>query len=507
MTNQIIGLVLPIDETTGCPVPFSYEARTADEIKGHMDKDKASVVYLVMAQPINEKHPPFILQLFGTGNVFTAQDVVNRWHHTQKELAKYGISIEGISSDGDPRLLAAMCNQMFSIPRCKMALAQDSIHIGTKLRNKLLQLLAELQMGNSKVSVEHLKKLIRCCSKEIHGLCLTDVSPVDRQNFASLQKTMLPRVLDALRKYVPESRATIKYLELCRDVTSSYMDFDLDPNERLLRIFRAAYFYRIWREFIKSSKYKLSEKFITPNAFKCIEINARNLLFLIRKFRDDGTPHLFIPTLFQSQTCEKTFRLFRAMGTVNYTKINFSIFELLYMIRRVEAMNDILHVRLLNKGVNFSKFQVSSQKTKMFSLPSEEQIADTLHQAKLFAIAEAKKFGMNADKSVFGEYPVKFKKFLSETDGEDLDENDIWEEEFDDFFNENDDDIDDNMNGQFDGKSKFVKVSAEDGSEKIILKSSLVWALSEKAFHPSKDRLKRVHSMNISTRQKRARHQ
>lgn len=512
-TNQIIGLVLPLNEKTGCPVTLSYKARTVDEIKKHMEKQKSSIVYLVMAQPINEKHPPFILQLFGSGNVFTAQDVVNRWEYTRKELQKYGIAIAGISSDGDPRLLSAMCHQMFSEKACDMAFVQDSVHIGTKLRNRLLKPGLELQMGTEKVSVQHLKSLIIRCSKEIHGLSLTDVSPEDRQNFSSLQKTTLPRVLNALEQFVPASRGTIKYLQLCRDVTSSYMDFELTPTERIVRIWRATYFFRIWREFLKSSKHRLDEKFITPNAFKCIEINARNLLILIRKFRDEKTSHLFIPTLFQSQTCEKTFRQFRSMGTVNFTKINFSVLELLYMIRRIETQNEILHIKLLNKGIIFPKFQIGTHKTKIFRLPLEEEIIDAMRQAKLFAIEDAKQFGMNIDENIITNYQVPYQRVLTKNDNENVDENDSSNEEyFDEFLRNSEfdefhetDDNNDNESEHLDEKSKFVMISTDGGSKKIMLKSSLVWLLSEKEGQLSKDRLKRVQSTSINSKFKRAR--
>lgn len=511
VTNQIIGLVLPLGNN-GCPITLAFEANTASEIQEHMKKQKSSIVYLVMAQPLDEKLPPFILQLFGSANSFTAQDVLNRWQYTQSELAKHGIRIAGISSDGDPRLLSAMCcvltnasaNSSFNMP-----VVQDPTHIATKLRNRLLKPDTELQMGNEKVSVKHLIALINRCPKEIHGLSLSDVSPEDRQNFASFQKITTTRVLNVLKVYVQESRGTVKYLKLCHDVVSSYMDFDMTPIDRIIRNWSAAYFFRIWKEYIRNSKYRMDEKFITHNAFKCIEVNSRNLLILIRKFRDNNTPHLFVPTLFQSQTCEKIFRQFRSMGTVNFTKINFSILELLYMIRRVEVQNNILHFKLVDKGVVFPKFQVESRKTKIYSLPSDHEIELALHQAKMCAVEEAKKFGMNIDEQLLENYPFEQKSVLtvdndydSDYFGEDSNYDpsmEIDENYKNGVLNENIDSDEQQEN------SKFVQVSTEDGSQRIMRKSSLVWLLSEKGSQLSKDRLKRVQSTSASSRPKRAR--
>lgn len=108
VTDQVVGLVLPFDEKTGCPKMFSYKATTVDEIKSHMKKKKASIAYVVMAQPLDERFPPFVLQLYGTDNTFKAKNVLDRWNFMENELGKYNITIAGYSSDADIRLLAAM---------------------------------------------------------------------------------------------------------------------------------------------------------------------------------------------------------------------------------------------------------------------------------------------------------------------------------------------------------------------------------------------------------------
>lgn len=135
---------------------------------------------------------------------------------------------------------------------------------------------------------------------------------------------------------------------------------------------------------------------ITSNAYQCIEINGHSLIASIQLFRDMETPELFIPNLFSSQPCESTFRTFRSMGTANFTKINFNLFEVIHMIRRVEFVNDIIHS---NPTIVFPKsdeqfnFGVEAN-IEIPVLPSDEAIKNTLLEAQKDAIESAKSFGL-----------------------------------------------------------------------------------------------------------------
>lgn len=88
-TNQLIGLVLPINTDTGMPIPFSYVFKSVEAAQMFIKKSKSSLVYVVLAQPLMPHIPPFVLQIFGTDNKFTSVNVVNRWKYTTQELKKY----------------------------------------------------------------------------------------------------------------------------------------------------------------------------------------------------------------------------------------------------------------------------------------------------------------------------------------------------------------------------------------------------------------------------------
>lgn len=202
----------------------------------------------------------------------------------------------GFTSDGDTRLLSAMTYLINKHPDDTIVV-QDPTHIGTKLRNRLLKIGISLPIGSYNVSINHLKNLVQNVQKSIHGLAIIDICPSDRMNFESFRKITDERVIDALKKYVPASDATVLYLKISREVTSSYLELDLSPLERVYRMFHGLYIFRIWREHIKTSRrLNISNNFISSNAYSCIEINARTLIMLIKKFRNEGKSEQFLKT-------------------------------------------------------------------------------------------------------------------------------------------------------------------------------------------------------------------
>lgn len=92
-TNQLVGLVLPVNDATGIPVPFSFIANSLEDIQQFMQKEQSKTVYVIMAQPLKEGVPPFILQIFGTNNRFTANTVTLRHKFTIAHLKRYEINL------------------------------------------------------------------------------------------------------------------------------------------------------------------------------------------------------------------------------------------------------------------------------------------------------------------------------------------------------------------------------------------------------------------------------
>lgn len=370
---------------------------------------------------------------------------------------------------------------------------QDAIHGGLKLRTCFLRTYAALPMGRKLASSAHLKILIRDVPKSIHGLVLSDVSPIDKQNFKSLEKCMSARTRNALRDYVPDSEATEFFLKLCFEVTSSLMDHQITPYERIELLFHAIFFLRIWRKWVLKSKYVLKENFITSNAYLCAELNGANLLKLIRLLRNENKPELFLTTLFDSQACERAFRQFRSMGTPNFTKINFCFLELLYMVRRIEVQNEIVYSKL-PQDIDLPKLKKKRQTTTIYALPTEEEIEECLSRAKRFALADACEFGMLINADEIDECEVAMPKRLETTDEiidghEEEFESEIERESFDDTDAEN------FLYSEAEEENQpraFVSVTDHLGAKKMIKKSELVWQLNGGTRKISSDRLVRV---------------
>lgn len=88
-TNQLVGLVLPLNGENGMPISFSFMASSSTDIQDIMQTAiESKLLYLVMAQPLIEQVPPFVLQIFGTDGKFESKNVLQRFQHTIAELKK-----------------------------------------------------------------------------------------------------------------------------------------------------------------------------------------------------------------------------------------------------------------------------------------------------------------------------------------------------------------------------------------------------------------------------------
>lgn len=115
----------------------------------------------------------------------------------------------------------------------------------------------------------------------------SDICTEDRQNYDSLRKVMEPQVRVALSTHVLNSEGTIEFIHICDEITSSLYNDNSLPLERISRIWRSTFFLRAVRFGIKRKSgngFSLDENFITRNAYQCIELNAKNLVILIKNF-------------------------------------------------------------------------------------------------------------------------------------------------------------------------------------------------------------------------------
>lgn len=64
ISNQLVGVVLPFNSKTGLPESFTFVANSAEDMQRIIKFPKSTHVYVVLAQPLKDHAPPFVLQIF-----------------------------------------------------------------------------------------------------------------------------------------------------------------------------------------------------------------------------------------------------------------------------------------------------------------------------------------------------------------------------------------------------------------------------------------------------------
>lgn len=150
----LTGLVSPLVGETGLPEQDTFKATCALKMKEYVETYAvADTAYVQLALPLAKGAAPYVLLYFGTNNKFKHDDVIKRWRETRVVLLREGIVVIGFASDGDPKLLRAMLNEMkflnvkdvsefgpwFIVDiKLKNAFVQDETHVANKIKNKIL---------------------------------------------------------------------------------------------------------------------------------------------------------------------------------------------------------------------------------------------------------------------------------------------------------------------------------------------------------------------------------
>lgn len=513
-SNQLIGFVPPISPFNGLPIPFQFPARSAHEILQHFSNgnDISSNLIIIMAQPIANA-PPFCLTGFGTRNSYTANDVLKRWKYTTSELNKVGIKVLTFASDSDPKYNSAMrklskigeqskygwfaCNINGSEP----FYIQDFVHVITKLRNFLLRFKwnkSKLPIGRYFIRLEHLYELMNTVGKDQHFLTPSTLNPTDRQNYESAKRMCSPEVIRLLKEKIKNSDGTIQFLQIMRDFIDAFMNKCLNPLQRVRKSWYPLFVIRIWREFIVSKAgCTLKNNFLTNNCYACIEMNAHSLVLCLLHLKKIDKPEWFLPHLFDSQTCESTFRQFRSMTTAFSCVTNCTVKEALSRIGKIQLQNEIIHT----SSPNFIYPRIQKEKNEQFiyALPTPEEIYNEIMLCKKAAISTAKKLGLTVGEytsaKIFkcGIKPInataanKMNRFKSCTvaNKTSLEMPDLKNIQLKDFSNQ----IKQNV---IDEKSPYAEIRSARGKRIIVKKTSLCWLLRKESQKVSSDRLVRV---------------
>ena len=216
-TDRCVGFVLPVN-ACGLPIVDSFLAVSFAAIEDMFKTASlAKYAYVYMAQPLDSKAPPFCLACVGSNNKFTAEQVLLRWKYIYNECKKRDIIVTTFSGDGDSRIMKAMKTssslfcasndglkaevistspaQQILIPetwkewfhaelKSSISYVQDTVHLGVKLKARLLKPSIVLPMGPYYLaSGNHIRLIQMAFGKDQHNLRERDVNHRDKQNF------------------------------------------------------------------------------------------------------------------------------------------------------------------------------------------------------------------------------------------------------------------------------------------------------------------------------------
>lgn len=560
-TNQLIGFVLPLDDN-GMPVAFSFIATSAKVIQEHFTNNTAaSSLYTIMAQPLQNDAPCFCLCIFGTDNKFRADHVMKRWDYMTSKLKDHGITVVGISSDGDSRLMKAMriktnigikspnfqaIGDNLNIPEFHTKIlptflcTQDTVHIGAKLKSRLLKPSIIMPLGNFVIAAGHLQILIDLVSKDKHLLTQSDLSSKDKMNFGSVIKICDPKIWTLLEKHVPGSEGTRAYLKMMFYVLHSYLSTALTIRDRIYYIWYSVFFLRLWRAWLKSiPEYSLTNNCITSNAYLCIEFNAHGLLNAIFRSIETNSLEHFLPWQYGSQQCESFFRNLRSTSTTCSTVVNCSLLDTIHRIQRIQLQADISVTDFNSEGENLvfprtrhlnSSYDVQDKSISAptgvldinYMSPSYSSIKDILHRAKQDAFDMICTLGMQVDLQRANDIQIRNLNDDKTSDDDEFNKEDDEEENSNYTAMPTTNSAQQTAAEQFDtevlqdltvlsnitGKlelqdyseakidlnrnSPFTVVKDSHGKEHVVRKSSICWLLSTNVSKLSSDRLQRV---------------
>ncbi|KAK3924533.1 Octanoyltransferase [Frankliniella fusca] len=274
-TNQLVGFVLPRDESS-LTIVGSFPATAARVMcKYFKEEITSNFAYVLMAQPLGTQAAPFCLS-----------------------TAKEGIQIRGFASDVDSN---------FCMP-CVLELS----HLTQSLIGSGLKVIT----GPKYVaSSGHILELKNNFPKELHDLSDKIFDSKDKMNFESAAKLCSKSVSDLLtEENISCSSGTKLYVDMMRETFNACASPSLTPLERIELLWKWVIFLRIW------------------------QLNAHALIQSVILNREHETPDLFRPWLYSSQPFESLFRMFRGMSTTFNTVVNFSMLDMIYRLRRIDFM-------------------------------------------------------------------------------------------------------------------------------------------------------------------------
>ena len=120
------------------------------------------------------------------------------------------------------------------------------------MRNRLLAPSNLLTMGSEVACRAHLFHVLITFNKSKHGLTQQAIHNKDKQNYSSIALLVEQKVEACLQEsmLVMETKGTIVYSSLMRNIRDCFFNKSLSPVERLYLIWKTIFFLRIWSSWL-----------------------------------------------------------------------------------------------------------------------------------------------------------------------------------------------------------------------------------------------------------------
>ena len=107
-----------------------------------------------------------------------------------------------------------------------MLCIQDIVHVGVKLKARLLKPSIVLPLGSFIATSSHLHMLLKLCGKDQHGLRHSDLNHKDKQNFDAVENIIRA---SSLLDMMPDAEGTKCYVNVMSSAIYSFLDKNMSP--------------------------------------------------------------------------------------------------------------------------------------------------------------------------------------------------------------------------------------------------------------------------------------
>ena len=435
-TDSIIGSCGPKGPDHKCLPNYTLAVGAGDNAYERIERffENSTIPHMarvIMLNPVHVMLPSMVVYLSPTCNTFDHRDVISQWRiiqnmYNEHFLKVFNAPLVGKASDGDSRRRKAMMQSAtsevgervkidhpnFTLTCCiertengqvssLNIMDQDYIHNGKKLTYPLDHATRRLSLGNHMAHMNHLVYLQSHIDQLFHGLRHEDVVREDRQNWASSQRLMFPRVQEQLHLIEqgvggerPEDvKGTRMYLKVCHLYVEIFCSLDKTLLQRVVASSTVANFMRIWRWWIyRNPNLSLTTNFLTRQCYDDVLLSCHAAVLFIIAARDYMLDQPLPLAKTGSDCCEDLFSQF---GSWVMNRHNYTFADMVRVLPEMNTLNQMRadpdepdipkghkkQINIWDKGHNLPEHPPN-----MSAYPADDELAqaweDGLHEAQ-----------------------------------------------------------------------------------------------------------------------------